>query len=97
MKRFLIWLIHLYQAVPGPWHGACRYSPSCSHYAEEALQRFGTLRGCWLTLKRLLRCAPWGGEGYDPVPMTYPARRSGAKQIVPRKAKSSADKLDSLS
>jgi putative membrane protein insertion efficiency factor len=47
---------------------SCRYSPSCSAYAITALQRYGALRGGWLTAKRLCRCHPWGGHGYDPVP-----------------------------
>ncbi|HLL59202.1 MAG TPA: membrane protein insertion efficiency factor YidD, partial [Allosphingosinicella sp.] len=47
---------------------SCRYSPSCSAYAITALQRYGALRGSWLAAKRLCRCHPWGGHGYDPVP-----------------------------
>ncbi len=47
---------------------SCRYQPSCSAYAIGALSRYGALRGSWLALKRLLRCHPWGGHGYDPVP-----------------------------
>jgi uncharacterized protein len=46
----------------------CRYDPSCSAYALEALERHGAGRGTWLTLRRLLRCHPWGGVGWDPVP-----------------------------
>ncbi|WP_397598480.1 membrane protein insertion efficiency factor YidD [Sphingorhabdus sp.] len=46
----------------------CRYSPSCSAYAITALQKHGAIKGGWLALKRLLRCQPWGGHGYDPVP-----------------------------
>ena len=47
---------------------ACRYWPSCSHYADEAISRHGPIVGLWLTLRRLCRCHPWGGSGYDPVP-----------------------------
>lgn len=47
---------------------SCRYSPSCSAYAIEALRRYGAVKGSWLALKRILRCNPWGGCGHDPVP-----------------------------
>jgi putative membrane protein insertion efficiency factor len=47
---------------------SCRYQPSCSQYAIEALREHGALRGSWLAVRRLLRCHPWGGHGYDPVP-----------------------------
>lgn len=53
--------------------GACRFTPTCSVYAMEALRRYGPLKGSWLALKRIVRCNPWGGSGYDPVPDDSPA------------------------
>lgn len=58
-----------YQLLVSPIYGpVCRYAPSCSHYAQEAVLTHGVLRGSWLALKRLARCHPWGGSGFDPVP-----------------------------
>lgn len=57
---------------------SCRYTPTCSEYALEALTRHGLLRGGWLTLRRLGRCQPWGGCGHDPVPEAAPPRHHGA-------------------
>ncbi|MCR9146455.1 MAG: membrane protein insertion efficiency factor YidD [Rhodobacteraceae bacterium] len=67
------WLLSLpvrfYRAVFSPWVGHnCRFEPTCSRYALEALETHGALRGGWLMLRRILRCNPWGGMGYDPVP-----------------------------
>jgi uncharacterized protein len=62
-------LIRAYQLLISPLlPPSCRYEPSCSHYAAEAIAVHGSLRGSWLALCRLLRCHPWGGSGYDPVP-----------------------------
>ena len=62
-------LIRLYQAFLGPFLGGhCRFHPTCSEYAIEAYRRHGPIRGTWLTLRRLGRCHPFGGHGYDPVP-----------------------------
>ena len=62
--------------------GACRYEPSCSAYAVEAVARHGALRGSWLAASRLCRCGPWGGAGYDPVP-TSPVPSSGPLSCAP--------------
>ena len=65
----LIGLVTAYRWLVSPLLGAnCRYSPSCSQYAIEALRRHGAIRGSWLALGRMSRCHPWGGHGYDPVP-----------------------------
>ena len=63
---FLIWL---YQKILSPLLGRqCRFTPTCSHYAMEAFKKYGLLKGFWLSVKRIARCHPWGGHGYDPVP-----------------------------
>lgn len=73
IARVLAWplraLVCLYRITLSPWLGAnCRYSPTCSEYALEALREYGAFRGCWLAARRIGRCHPWGGSGYDPVP-----------------------------
>ena len=69
VARLFLILIRGYQVGISPMlPAACRYTPSCSAYAAEAISRHGAARGGWLAAKRLLRCHPWGGHGYDPVP-----------------------------
>jgi putative membrane protein insertion efficiency factor len=73
----LIALIRAYQFLLSPWLGTnCRFTPTCSQYAIEALSTFGVLRGTWLTLRRVLRCRPGGGSGYDPVPEKHIHQKS---------------------
>lgn len=68
-------LVRAYQIVISPWlPAACRFEPSCSHYALTALRRFGVLRGGYLSARRLARCHPWHAGGADPVPQTWPER-----------------------
>jgi uncharacterized protein len=69
LKLALLGMIRVYQWTVGPaLPRSCRFEPSCSHYAYTAIERHGPLRGTWLAVKRLARCQPWGGSGYDPVP-----------------------------
>ncbi len=69
MKHVLIFIARMWQLGPSLiLPPTCRYSPSCSHYAIEALRKYGALKGGWLALKRIGRCHPWGGQGHDPVP-----------------------------
>jgi putative membrane protein insertion efficiency factor len=69
IARFLIFMIRIYQnTLSLILPSSCRFTPSCSQYGVEALKKHGALKGGWLTLKRISRCHPWGGSGYDPVP-----------------------------
>jgi putative membrane protein insertion efficiency factor len=69
MRYVLKFLIRGYQLAISPFLGPrCRFYPSCSHYAIEAIETHGALRGCWLTMKRISRCHPWHEGGFDPVP-----------------------------
>lgn len=69
MNKFLILIIKFYQGAISPhFPPACRYTPTCSAYAVEALRKYGAIKGSWLAIKRIARCHPLGGSGYDPVP-----------------------------
>jgi putative membrane protein insertion efficiency factor len=69
MKKILMIIIRGYQLFLSPVLGSnCRYAPSCSHYTHQAIARYGTVKGVWLGIKRILRCHPWADGGYDPVP-----------------------------
>jgi putative membrane protein insertion efficiency factor len=69
MKGAALLTIRFYKRALSPYvRGQCRYLPTCSEFASEAIDRHGLLKGGWLTLHRLGRCHPWGGDGYDPVP-----------------------------
>lgn len=73
LKRILSFLlllpIRFYQHSISPLlPPSCRYTPTCSQYAIEAIRKYGPFKGLWLSIKRLIRCHPWGGSGYDPVP-----------------------------
>ena len=73
VSKMLVWLlvmpIRFYQRYISPHTPpACRFTPTCSQYAVEALRKHGPIKGLWLAVWRILRCNPWGGSGYDPVP-----------------------------
>lgn len=68
MKKIFIQFIRIYQRIPGRFHDMCKYQPTCSNYAIIAIERFGCIKGGYLSIKRIIRCAPWGKGGYDPVP-----------------------------
>jgi len=68
-SAFFLFLIWIYQNLISPILGkSCRFTPTCSHYGIEAIQKHGPFIGGWLTIKRIGRCHPWGGHGHDPVP-----------------------------
>jgi len=69
MKYAVLFVIWVYQRTLSPLlPSSCRFYPSCSHYSQDAVQRYGVVKGVWLGIKRLGRCRPLGGQGYDPVP-----------------------------
>ncbi|MCL2657845.1 MAG: membrane protein insertion efficiency factor YidD [Betaproteobacteria bacterium] len=69
MKTLLVFLLRAYRILLSPFLGRnCRFHPSCSAYAIEALERYGAIKGSWLAARRVMRCHPWNPGGYDPVP-----------------------------
>ena len=83
-QRLLMALIRGYQAAFSPLYaGSCRYIPSCSHYALEVVERFGAIQGGWLALRRLARCHPFGGQGFDFPPAFAPAELRRGKPESP--------------
>lgn len=76
LKKVFIALIRFYQMVISPLKPpSCRFYPTCSQYGLEAIQRFGALKGGWLTIKRILKCQPFHPGGFDPVPKTWPHKK----------------------
>lgn len=84
MARVLLSMIRFYRRIVSPMTpSSCRFTPTCSRYAEEAVVRFGVARGSWLALRRLLKCQPFGPSGYDPVPpRARPATESTTRRTV---------------
>ena len=68
MKKLILQLITIYQNMPLSSHSHCKFIPTCSEYTKIAITRYGTIKGSYLGVKRILRCNPWNNGGYDPVP-----------------------------
>lgn len=69
MKYIAIFLIKMYQRIPGPWHNYCKYRPTCSEYAIGCLEEWGFIKGMYLSIKRVIKCNPRSKGGYDPIPL----------------------------
>ena len=67
MKKIILKLINLYQIIPLSSHKMCRFTPTCSEYAKQAITKYGVLKGLFLSIKRILKCHPFGKYGYDPL------------------------------
>ena len=82
MKWLLLRLIGVYQLLLSPFFGRqCRFYPTCSSYAREAIEAHGSLKGSWLAVRRILRCGPWHPGGTDPVPPKGGSRKSEGERI----------------
>ena len=98
LQRSLLALIRFYQRAMSPMMGdTCRFQPSCSDYAAEAIDRFGALKGSWLAVRRLSRCHPFGGSGYDPVPTKGRVRTKPANEDLVEMRRSPSTPLESTS
>ena len=93
IKRLLLWLIKGYQFLLSPWIGnQCRFYPTCSEYAKQAITHHGSCKGSYLAAKRLCKCHPWHPGGFDPVPGTsLPSDDDTAAQHAPEKRRVSED------
>lgn len=67
IKKFLLFLIKIYQKISGLTPPVCRFSPTCSEYTKQAIEKYGVLKGCWLGFKRIIKCHPFHPGGYDPL------------------------------
>jgi len=67
MKKFIIWLINIYQKIPTRSHNSCVFIPTCSEYTKEAVIKYGGIKGIYLGFKRILKCHPWQKNQYDPL------------------------------
>lgn len=68
IRNMLIGAVRFYQRAISPHkRSCCRYTPTCSEYAIQAIEKYGAVKGCYLAIRRILRCNPWGGSGYDPL------------------------------
>lgn len=79
--------VRTYQVLGRGRPSPCRYAPSCSSYALEALERYGARRGTWLALRRIARCHPWGGHGWDPVPQIEAGSEPAPSSSLPSEPK----------